>query len=127
MNKWYPGGQLPVYKSADARKKGQLCGRIRWPCDPENPNFPLYIVHKSLQDQDFRKIKKGDALFVDLDGNIIPYSGSHGDEVYLIFVNEGGYYYSSSGTGIGVAVKRIIGIMDGMIVEQDESSHSVVS
>ena len=62
------------------------------------------MIHKSVQDRDFHSIRKGDALFVDLAGNIIPYDGSYGEEVQLMFVNEGGYYYSSSGTGIGVAV-----------------------
>uniref|UniRef100_A0A7S2MVI1 Aspartoacylase n=1 Tax=Helicotheca tamesis TaxID=374047 RepID=A0A7S2MVI1_9STRA len=115
LEEWYPEGQLTIFKAAKACEEGQLCGRIRWPSDPENPNFPQFLVHKSLQDRDFHKIQKGDALFVDLDGNVINYSGSHGEEVYLIFVNEGGYYYSSSGTGLGVAVKRKIGIEDGMI------------
>ncbi|KAL7550126.1 hypothetical protein ACHAWF_013369 [Thalassiosira exigua] len=100
----YPGG-VPCYRSAPAVRPGELSGKIGWPSCPTNPNFPARMVHKSLQDRDFHLIRVGDPLFVELDGSIIPYDGSHGEEVHLIFVNEGGYYYASSGTGIGVALK----------------------
>ena len=33
--------------------------------------------------------------------------------MYLIFVNEGGYYYASSGTGIGVAVRSQFDLQTG--------------
>ena len=36
--------------------------------------------------------------------------GSFGDEIVPIFVNEGGYYYASSGRGIGVAQKRRVAV-----------------
>lgn len=104
LAKIYPNGRVPCYRSALAKIPGQMSGKIAWPTDDENPNFPKWMVHKSFQDRDFSKIKKGDPLFLDLGGNIITYDGSHGEEVHLIFVNEGGYYYQSSGTGIGVAV-----------------------
>eukprot|EP00586_Coscinodiscus_wailesii_P021202 CAMPEP_0172500208 /NCGR_PEP_ID=MMETSP1066-20121228/135753_1 /TAXON_ID=671091 /ORGANISM="Coscinodiscus wailesii, Strain CCMP2513" /LENGTH=340 /DNA_ID=CAMNT_0013274325 /DNA_START=52 /DNA_END=1074 /DNA_ORIENTATION=- len=107
LKDWYPEGKVPVFETS---------GKIEWPSDPENPNFPQVMVHKSVQDRDFLKIKKGDSLFVDLDGNDIPYSGSHGEEVHLMFINEGGYYYSSSGTGIGVSVRREMRLSDGMFV-----------
>ena len=55
-------------------------------------------------------------MFIDsLTGNVIPYSGSHGDNVYLLFVNEGGYYYPQSGTGIGVAVRGQLNVATGMV------------
>ncbi|KAL3788498.1 hypothetical protein HJC23_006536 [Cyclotella cryptica] len=101
----YPNNIVPCYRSAPAVRPGELSGKISWPNDESNPNFPAVIIHKSLQDRDFEPLRIGDPLFVTLDGTIIPYDGSHGDEVHLIFVNEGGYYYESSGTGIGVAVK----------------------
>jgi hypothetical protein len=63
------------------------------------------MVHKNLQDTDFEMVKTGDPLFVDLEGNVIPYDGSYGSPVYLMFVNEAGYYYESSGTGVSVAIK----------------------
>lgn len=104
IRKWYPRGRIPCYRSATARKEGEMSGKIRWPCSDHNPNFPAYMIHHSIQDQDFCLLKTGDPLFVTLDGTVIPYDGSHGDPVHLMFVNEGGYYYASSGTGIGTAV-----------------------
>ncbi|KAL7549068.1 hypothetical protein ACHAWF_012340 [Thalassiosira exigua] len=117
----YPAGAVPCYRSAPATRPGELSGKIGWPNCPTNPNFPQRMVHKSLQDRDFRPLKKGDPLFVELDGTIVPYDGSHGDEVHLIFVNEGGYYYASSGTGIGVAVKSRFDWRTGwFVVESDD-------
>lgn len=100
----YPDG-VPCYQSAPAVGHKALHGKIQWPSVPDNPNFPAYMIHKSLQDCDFQPLRTGDPLFVALDGTIVTYDGSFGEEVLLMFVNEGGYYYASSGTGIGVAVK----------------------
>ena len=118
LKKAFPSG-IPCYRSAPSKQSGQLCGKIQWPVDPENPNFPAVMIHKSLQDRDFHIIRKGDPLFVALDGSVQPYDGSHGDEVFLIFVNEGGYYYQSSGTGIGVAVKAKFDLDSGFLVKDE--------
>lgn len=99
----FPNG-VPCYQSAPAVGAKELHGKIQWPTLEDNPNFPAVMIHKSVQDRDYQPLRTGDPLFVGLDGRIIPYDGSYGDEVLLMFVNEGGYYYSSSGTGIGVAV-----------------------
>jgi succinylglutamate desuccinylase len=121
LRKIYPYGIVPCYRSAPAVRPGELSGKISWPNDPENPNFPAVMVHKSIQDRDFEALRIGDPLFVTLDGTIIPYDGSHGEEVHLIFVNEGGYYYASSGTGIGVAVKSEFDWQTGyFVVESDD-------
>jgi succinylglutamate desuccinylase len=109
----YPGGVVPCYRSAPAARPGELSGKIPWPNDPSNPNFPALMVHGSVQDGDFGEIRVGDPLFVDLDGNVVPYDGSHGDAVHVIFVNEGGYYYESSGTGVGVAVRSQFDLQTG--------------
>jgi hypothetical protein len=61
-------------------------------------------------------------MFVALDGSIIPYNGSHGDEVILIFINEGGYYYKSSGTGITVAAKSHFDLFTGMMTDNGSFS-----
>lgn len=103
LRETFPNG-VPCYQSAPAVGGKQLHGKIQWPVLDDNPNFPAAMVHKNLQDHDYQPIRTGDPLFVGLDGSIIPYDGSHGEEVLLMFVNEGGYYYSSSGIGIGVAV-----------------------
>lgn len=112
----YPNGKVPCYLSAKAKRAGEMSGKLTWPSDPQNPNFPLYMLHKSLQDMDFSILRKGDPLYVKHDGSIIPYDGSHGDEVHVVFVNEGGYYYQSSGTGIGVAVKAEYDVESGTLL-----------
>ena len=112
----FPNG-VTCYQSAPAVGAKELHGKIQWPTLEDNPNFPAAMVHKSLQDRDYQPLRTGDPLFVALDGTIIPYDGSHGDEVLLMFVNEGGYYYSSSGTGIGVAVSSRFDLETGNNIE----------
>ncbi|KAL3815881.1 hypothetical protein ACHAXA_010271 [Cyclostephanos tholiformis] len=130
LEKIYPGGIVPCYRSAPATRPGELSGKISWPNDPTNPNFPALMVHNSIQDRDFGVLRTGDPLFVDLDGNVIPYDGSHGDEVYVIFVNEGGYYYASSGTGVGVAVRSQFDWRSGWFVfesdDEDGASEEIL-
>lgn len=111
--------QVPCFKSAKALREQEMSGKIGWPSVPENPNFPAYMVHKDLQDKDFELISTGDPLFVNLDGDVIPYDGAYGSPVYLMFVNEGGYYFKSSGTGIGVATKTAFDLETGMLVKTD--------
>lgn len=123
----YPSNRVPCYRSAPAKRPGEMSGKITWPSHPDNPNFPNVMVHKDLQDRDFQIIRKGDPLFVNLDGTIEQYNGSHGDEVYLIFVNEGGYYYASSGTGIGVAVKTTFDLNDGTMMPDDKTREACQS
>ena len=117
----YPNGIVQCYRSAPAKRPGELSGKIRWPIIDtttanSNPNFPAWMVHESIQDCDYGALHVGDPLFVDLDGNVITYDGSHGDIVYLIFVNEGGYYYESSGTGLGVAIRSKFDLQTGEFV-----------
>lgn len=113
---YFPDGKVPCYRSAPAKRKGEMSSKIPWPCDESNPNFPSWMVHKSVQDEDFKEIHTGDPLFVDLDGNIIPYDGSHGSPILLMFVNEGGYYYASSGTGISVAQRDHFSLQTGKLI-----------
>jgi succinylglutamate desuccinylase len=113
----FVNGRAPCFRSAKAQRPGEMSGKLTWPCDEENVNFPAVLIHKNLQDNDFKLIKTGDPLFVDLEGNVIPYSGSHGSPVHLMFVNEGGYYYASSGTGIGVSVRHQFDLVTGSYVE----------
>jgi hypothetical protein len=40
--------------------------------------------------------------------------------VYLMFVNEGGYYYEASGTGVAVAVATAYSLLDGHFVACEE-------
>jgi succinylglutamate desuccinylase len=136
LQELFPTGRVPCFLSAASATRNDddtsygtkhSTGKIAWPSDPENPNFPSVLVHKHLQDRDFHKIRTGDVLFVDLDGKEIAYDGSHGDEVYLIFVNEGGYYYQSSGTGIGVAVDAEFDLDEGMLQSLEKEPHETGS
>jgi len=121
----FPNGRVPCFRSAQAKRPGEISGKIPWPSDETNPNFPTYMVHKSIQDQDFKEIRTGDPLFVKRDGRtVVPYSGSHGDKVYLMFINEGGYYYSASGTGIGVAVKAKFDLETGTFTNEQEEEEA---
>jgi aspartoacylase len=124
LRSMYPSGRVPCFHSAPAKLPGEMSGKLGWPCDPENPNFPALMIHKSVQDRDFHLIRNGDPLFVALDGSVIPYEGSHGNEVYLIFVNEGGYYYESSGTGIGVAVAAEFDLETAMLLDEEGCAQS---
>ena len=38
-----------------------------------------------------------------------------------MFINEGGYYYKKSGTGISVAVKSEFDLCNGLIHREDDS------
>jgi succinylglutamate desuccinylase len=127
LRKAFKAGRAPCFRSASAKRAGEMSGKIPWPCDAENENFPALMVHKDLQDRDFRLIKTGDPLFVDLKGNTIPYSGSHGSPVYLMFVNEGGYYFASSGTGIAVAVRAAFDLETGASTLLEEESECVTA
>ena len=116
LKKCYPSGRIPCYRSAPALRKGEMSAKLVWPSDPDNENFPQWLVHKDVQDKDFTEIKTGDPLFVNLDGEVIPYDGSHGSPILLMFVNEGGYYYASSGTGISVAQKDEFDLETGTLI-----------
>ena len=60
---------------------------------PKDENGEIIaMVHPNIQNKDYCKICKGDALFIDFDGNEILYDGAYGDEVYPVFINEAAYY-----------------------------------
>jgi succinylglutamate desuccinylase len=122
----YPNGLVPCFRTAPARRTGEISGKITWPSDAENPNFPSLMIHKSLQDKDFTLLQIGDPLFIGPDRSVIYYDGSHGDSVYVVFVNEGGYYYASSGTGIGVAVSADYDLTTGLLVEEPKFEEFIV-
>lgn len=54
-------------------------------------------------------------MFITLDGNTINYDGSYGDHICLGFINEGGYYYSSSGSGIAAFMSATCNLYTGLI------------
>jgi hypothetical protein len=121
LRQTFPSDRIPCVRSAPSTRSGEMSSKIPWPTDPENPNFPAWMVHPTVQDRDFQPIKEGDPLFVDLDGNEILYDGSHGKEVLLMFINEGGYYYTSSGTGISVARRDEFNLETGKLIPESKS------
>ena len=48
------------------------------------------MVHQDRQDRDFELIKKGDPLFLTLDGKTINYQED--EPLYGLFINEAAYY-----------------------------------
>lgn len=125
LNESYPSGRIPCYRSAPALRKGEMSAKLVWPSDPDNENFPQWLVHKDVQDQDFKEIKTGDPLFVNLDGEVMPYDGSYGSPILLMFVNEGGYYYASSGTGISIAQREEFDLATGTLVPKNSEKETM--
>ena len=91
-----------------------------------SPFYPVHaVVHNNNNNNnigndtlpgDFHPISVGDPLFVSLDNEIIRYDGSYGSTVHLAFINEGGYYYSSSGTGVCALQSGYCSLQDGIVL-----------
>lgn len=76
--------------------------RVKIPCPVDADGKPAAVFHEKFQDRDFLPLRKGDPMFVTLDGETIAYDGSIGDEIIPVFINEGAYYYAQSGLGFNV-------------------------
>ena len=61
---------------------------IKLPLDQQGKRMAM--VHKSIQDQDFRIIEPGQPIFITFDGQEICYQGDK--SVYGSFINEAAYY-----------------------------------
>mmetsp|Transcript_72976 Transcript_72976/g.188247 ORF Transcript_72976/g.188247 Transcript_72976/m.188247 type:complete len:358 (-) Transcript_72976:62-1135(-) len=73
---------------------------------PTGPDCkPTAVFHRDFQGTDFRPLRKGDPMFVGIDGEVITYDGAHGDTVWPVFVNEGAYYLPESGLGFAIAMQ----------------------
>ncbi len=66
----------------------------------------IAMVHPTLQDNDYTLIKKGDPLFITLEGEEICYDKD--DDVWPLFINEAAYY--EKGFAMCLTKKRIIKI-----------------
>ena len=64
------------------------------------------MVHPDLQENGYYKLKKGDPIFVTLDGEYICYSDLDG--LYALFINEAAYY--EKGVAMCLVEKKIISI-----------------
>lgn len=61
------------------------------------------MVHKSVQDNDFKPLTKGDPIFTLFDGSEITYQGDY--EAYPHFINEAAYYDNNLAMSLG---KKIV-------------------
>ena len=61
------------------------------------------MVHKNVQDSDFKPLKKGDPIFTLFDGGEICYDGDY--EAYPHFINEAAYYDNNLAMSLG---KKIV-------------------
>jgi aspartoacylase len=64
------------------------------------------MIHPLLQDNGYKKLKKGDGLFITLEGETIDYKDEDG--LYALFVNEAAYY--EKGFAMCLAKKKVIEI-----------------
>ncbi len=62
------------------------------------------MVHKNVQDNDFKALNKGDPIFTLFDGSVITYQGD--ETVYPHFINEAAYYDNNLAMSLGK--KRIV-------------------
>ena len=94
--------EIDVYSVAEGFTK------LSWPVDDDG--FPAAVPHESIQDRDWSTLKRATRSGGIGTARRVVYDGAFGDEIVPIFVNEGGYYYASSGRGIGVAQKRRVAV-----------------
>ncbi|MBQ4833622.1 aspartoacylase [Pseudoalteromonas sp. MMG010] len=57
------------------------------------------MVHKNVQDQDFKALNKGDPIFTLFDGSEITYQGDY--QAYPHFINEAAYYDNNLAMSLG--------------------------
>lgn len=57
------------------------------------------MVHKNVQDNDFKPLKKGDPIFTLFDGGEITYQGDY--DAYPHFINEAAYYDNNLAMSLG--------------------------
>ena len=65
------------------------------------------MVHKNVQDNDFKPLTKGDAIFTLFDGGEITYQGDY--EAYPHFINEAAYYDNNLAMSLGKKITVAIG------------------
>lgn len=74
---------------------------------PENENGErIGMVHKNVQDGDFKQLNSGDSIFTLFDGSEICWEGDY--EAYPHFINEAAYY--DNNLAMSLAKKRIVEI-----------------
>lgn len=66
---------------------------VSFPTD--NTDETHSIIHEDLQDNDYKRLKKGDLIFHTIDGISFPYNDDDEDDLYPVFINEAAYYYQN--------------------------------
>lgn len=94
------GEQVSVMKGIKDPVTG-LNGKVPAPCNEHGR--PSAMFHPSMQDQDWKVLKKGDPIYIHMDGTVEEYDGRFGEAVNVHFVNESAYYLKSSGLGFEVS------------------------
>lgn len=64
------------------------------------------MVHKNVQDNDFKPLTKGDPIFTLFDGDEITYQGDY--EAYPHFINEAAYYDNNLAMSLGKKITVVI-------------------
>ncbi len=89
----------------DIPKKIEIFDHLELLDYPRDENGDITaMVHPSLQDNDYKPIKKGDPLFVTFDGKDICFDKD--EELYPLFINEAAYY--EKGFAMCLTKKRVI-------------------
>ena len=65
------------------------------------------MVHKNVQDNDFKPLVKGDPIFTLFDGGEITYQGDY--EAYPHFINEAAYYDNNLAMSLGKKITVVLG------------------
>jgi len=81
---------------------------IKIPAPLSEDGKPAAMFHEAFEGKDFQPLRKGEPMFLGVDGKIICYDGSYGDVIWPCFVNEAAYYLPQSGLGFGVTLHEEI-------------------
>mmetsp|Transcript_7483 Transcript_7483/g.20215 ORF Transcript_7483/g.20215 Transcript_7483/m.20215 type:complete len:356 (-) Transcript_7483:22-1089(-) len=91
---------------------------IKVPAPTGPDGKPTAVFHRDFQGSDFRPLRKGDPIFMCIDGTVITYDGAHGDVVWPLFINEGAYYLPESGLGFAIALQEEVDVPAIRVVEE---------
>ena len=86
-------------------------GSIDYPRE-KNGNINA-LIHPERMNQDWRPIKKGDPLFVDMEGNAKPYTGE--DTIWPVFIGE--VAYKEKNIAMSFTKKEVVRVSDRMYEE----------
>mmetsp|Transcript_139551 Transcript_139551/g.362846 ORF Transcript_139551/g.362846 Transcript_139551/m.362846 type:complete len:458 (-) Transcript_139551:7-1380(-) len=77
---------------------------VKIPAPLSEDGKPAAIFHEDFEGKDFQPLRKGEPMFLCVNGEVICYDGAYGDVIWPVFVNEAAYYLPQSGLGFGVTL-----------------------